>query len=302
MNGPHTPPLVSVCIPTFNRAALLKRALEHLFACSYANIEIIVSDNGSTDGTRDLCEDLCAVHGNLRYFRHPVNRGPTPNFSFAREQARGKYFLWHGDDDYLGPNFIAECVDALESDPGLSLASGRGAYHHGDSVPAFYGNIVEPRSSIGLWRAVHFLFTVEEGSMFCGVYRLGAVKSCVMPNILAGDWAWLAQVVLTGKVKIVRHCHIYREIGANLSISYANIVAVLGLPKWHGRFPWFAVPTQVATYLAFRSHAYSGAWLPMRMAAWTLFFLTLFAKQVVLLLALKLPFGQRLHRRLFLDD
>lgn len=294
-------PLVSVCIPTFNRADKLKRAVDCLLASSYPNLEIIISDNGSGDHTENLCRDLCTSHGNIRYFRHSANRGPSRNFDFARDQARGKYFLWHGDDDYLDPDFITACVDALERDPSLSLVSGRGAYHYGDNETSFYGNIVEAGSRIGVVRAMHFLFFVEEASMFCGVYRVESVKDCVMPNCLSGDCAWLAQVLLAGKARILRDRYVYRELGANTSSTFENIIAVLGAPAWHARYPWIAIPNNVASYLAFRSHSYRRSWLPKRLAVWTLFFCASFAKQAILLLTPKLPFGKRLYRRIFLD-
>lgn len=302
LNDRDAPPLVSVCIPTFNRAVKLKRAVDHLLACSYPNLEIIISDNASADETEQICRQLCSEHPNIRYFRHPVNRGPSPNFDFARAQARGEYFLWHGDDDYLDRDFIAACVEVLERDRSLSLASGRGAYHYGDNVVSFRGNIIESPSRSGLARALHFVFCVEEASMFCGVYRTAAVKECVMPNCLSGDCTWLAQVLLAGRARILQHCHVYRELGSNTSVSFDRIVAVLGAPAWHARYPYIAGPNNVATYLAFRAHPFRHRSLLARLGVWLLFFGTAFAKQVILLLTPKLPYGKQLYRRIFLDD
>lgn len=299
---PHGNPLVSVCIPTFNRADKLRRAVECLLSCSYPDLEIIISDNGSSDHTEHVCKKLCAGHDNIRYFRHPINRGPSKNFDFAREQATGKYFLWHGDDDYLDPDFIRACVDALENDAALSLASGRGAYHYGDNVISFHGNVVESRSDSGLVRAMHFLFFVEEASMFCGVYRVEAVRNCVMPNCLSGDCAWLAQVLLAGKAKILRDRFVYRELGTNTSSSFESIVAVLGAPAWHAKYPYIAIPRNVATYLAFNSHAYRDSRVAKRLCVWMLLFGASIAKQAILLLTPKLPYGKQLYRRVFLDD
>lgn len=293
-------PLVSVCIPTYNRADNLKRALQHLLASSYANLEIIVSDNASTDHTESVCKELCAAHPNIRYFRHPTNRGPIPNFAFARAQATGKYFLWHGDDDYLGHDFIARCVDVLERDPSVVLAAGLGAYHYGDGVTAFHGNHVESRSNLGLLRALHMLFFVHDASMFNGVYRVGAVGDCVMPNFLAGDWAWLAHVLIKGKAKILTDTFVHRQVGDNTSSTYERIVATLGLPAWHARRPWLVIPLNVASHLAFRSGQYRK--VPARLSVWMLVFGVLFAKQSILMLASMLPSGRRLTRWVFRHD
>lgn len=293
-------PLVSVCIPTFNRADKLKRAVRHLLSSSYPNLEIIISDNASSDHTESVCKDLAAAHPNIRYFRHPANRGPTPNFSFAREQAKGTYFLWHGDDDYLGHDFIARCVDVLERDPSVVLAAGLGDYHYGDGVTAFHGNHVESHSNLGLLRALHMLFFVYDASMFNGVYRVAAVRNCVMPNFLAGDWAWLAHVLIKGKARILPDTFVHRQVGDNTSGSYERIVATLGLPAWHARRPWLVIPLNVANHLAFRSGQYR--LMPTRLSVWLLVFGVLFAKQAILMVSTMLPFGPRLCRWVFRHD
>jgi glycosyltransferase involved in cell wall biosynthesis len=293
MNSPQDTPLVSVCIPTFNRADKLQRAVTRVLDGAYRNVEIVISDNASTDRTAQLCEALCAAQGNISYFRHAVNRGPAANFAFAREQARGKYFLWHGDDDYLDPDFIARCVDALENDPSLALSAGLGAYHHGDGVTAFRGNVVECHSNIGLVRALHFILFVYEASMFCGVYRVAAVRDCDMPNCLAGDWAWLAHVLLRGKAKIIPDCFVHRQLAAdNTSSTYERIVATLGAPAWHARRPWLAIPLNLARYLALDSGEYRRPWT--RWPAWLVFFGVALARQALLLLISQLTAGKRL--------
>lgn len=295
------PPLVSVCIPTFNRAEELRRAVDRLLECTYPNLEIIVSDNASVDHTEQVCSALCALYGSIRYFRHPANRGPSANFAFAREQASGKYFLWHGDDDYLGPDFIERCVTALETDPSLALAAGLGAYHYGDGITAFYGNIVECRSNVSWARALHLIFFVEDASLFCGVYRAAAVRDCAMPNCLAGDWAWLAHVLLKGKAKIIADCFVHRQVGGNTSSTYERIVATLGAPAWHAKRPWLAIPFNVANYLVFDSGEFRDRWVVTRFSAWLAIFGVALAKQAILLLTSSVPFGRRLYRRLFLN-
>jgi len=100
-------PLVSICIPTYNRDAKLQRAIEALLRCDYPNIEIMKSDNASTDDTRAMCEKWAASDTRIRYYRHAANQGIVRNFQFARSKATGKFFLWHGDDDRLDRGFIS---------------------------------------------------------------------------------------------------------------------------------------------------------------------------------------------------
>lgn len=290
-------PLVSVCIPTYRRADLLRRAVIELLACDYPNLEIVISDNGSPDHTRDVAAALCSASSRVRYFRHPHNMGPTKNFEFARAQARGKYFLWHGDDDRIAPDFITQCVRELERDPGLTLAAGLGAYHAGDGVITRYGNAIQGQSSSPLLRVLKYLLLVDENSIFCGVYRREAVAQCAMPNMLAGDWGWVAEVLSVGRAKVLPQTHAYREQGGeNTSHSLERIVAVHGLPKWHARHPRIAMPLNLATYLGFRSALAQRRPWPGRLALWLAVFALCITRESLLAIVSKLPFRAALRR------
>jgi glycosyltransferase involved in cell wall biosynthesis len=77
----ESPSLVSIGIPTYNRAELLKRAIESALNQDYKNIEVIISDNASTDDTESICQFYCNQDARLKYVRHSQNRGPGANFS-----------------------------------------------------------------------------------------------------------------------------------------------------------------------------------------------------------------------------
>jgi GT2 family glycosyltransferase len=95
-------PLVSVIIPTYNRAYCLSRALDSILAQTYANFEVIVIDDGSTDGTGDLVARSYGHDYRIKYF-HQQNRGVTAarNHGFAR--ARGDYIALLDSDDVWMP-------------------------------------------------------------------------------------------------------------------------------------------------------------------------------------------------------
>ncbi|MEA2274445.1 MAG: hypothetical protein QOI98_3153, partial [Solirubrobacteraceae bacterium] len=107
------PPLVSVGLPTFNRAALLKRAIESVLAQDYSNLELIISDNGSPDETQQVCEEFCARDSRVKYIRQLSNRGPRANFLEVLHQARGEFFVCLGDDDWLDSSYISLCTQKL---------------------------------------------------------------------------------------------------------------------------------------------------------------------------------------------
>lgn len=243
-------PLVSVCIPTYNRARKLQRAVDALLASSYKNLEIIISDNASSDDTENICVALAQSDFRVKYFRHSENQGPTANFEFARSQATGKYFLWHGDDDYLDPTYISTCVAELENDPSLVLASGVAAYHRGDGNITGYGKVMQPSSDSPMLRVTKYIWLVTENSIFCGAYRRAAVEECTMPNCLAGDWIWMAEVLLKGKAKVLPTIHVHRDYGDTTSSSLRRIASTIKAPPYHARFPRVAVSLNLAGHLS----------------------------------------------------
>lgn len=103
---PSDPPLVTVGIPTYNRAGqTLPAALESALAQDYPHVEIVVSDNCSSDNTPQLVASYSDRR--VRYLRQKVNIGPTSNYKACLEAARGVYFLLLHDDDLIDGDLIS---------------------------------------------------------------------------------------------------------------------------------------------------------------------------------------------------
>lgn len=239
-------PLVSVCIPTYNRAQKLQRAVDALFSSTYKNLEIIISDNASSDDTENVCLTLEKLDSRIKYYRHPENRGPTTNFEFARSRATGKYFLWHGDDDYLDPEYINICVTELEKDSSLVLASGLAAYIKGNGMIVRYGKFFSVLERTPIRRTLKYLMQVTENSIFCGAYRRIDTLDCCMPDCLSGDWIWMCEVLTKGKAKMLKKTNVYREYEESTSSSYKNIARTIGAPIWNLYFPEIAMGRNVS--------------------------------------------------------
>lgn len=110
-------PRVSIGVPVYNGARFLAAALEALVGQTYEDIEIVISDNGSTDGTEKICRDLAARDMRVRYIRHDANRGAAFNFSNLVHETSGVYFKWAAHDDLLAPTFVEQCVQVLDGSP-----------------------------------------------------------------------------------------------------------------------------------------------------------------------------------------
>ena len=113
-------PLVSVIIPTWNRADMLKTALKSVFSQNYPNLQIIVVDDASTDHTR---ETLRAYPDVFSYFLSK-HTGQCSTRNFGLDLAKGKYIQLLDSDDALSPGVIKRHVEFLEKNPDIDLVYG----------------------------------------------------------------------------------------------------------------------------------------------------------------------------------
>lgn len=110
-----TPPLVSVIVPAFNAAKYLGAALDSLRAQTIADLEIIVVDDGSRDGTRAIAEQHAAQDARVRVLKRDVPSGkPSCARNIALLEARGRYIAFLDADDMSIPGRLASAIGALE--------------------------------------------------------------------------------------------------------------------------------------------------------------------------------------------
>jgi glycosyltransferase involved in cell wall biosynthesis len=117
----HKMPRVSIGLPTYNRPDLLSQVLEGFRQQTFADFELIISDNASPNPeVKLLCDRYTALDTRFRYVRQPANQGAEKNFWYVYDQARAPFFLWASDDDLWPPDFLEKGVAALETNPDAS--------------------------------------------------------------------------------------------------------------------------------------------------------------------------------------
>jgi glycosyltransferase involved in cell wall biosynthesis len=118
---------VSVICPLYNHADVVGGALASLAAQGFAGWELVVCDDGSTDGSGRVVEAFMESHSSLAALlvRHPVNRGlPAATRNTAISQARGEYLLALDSDNELYPHCLERLVEALDAAPDADFAYG----------------------------------------------------------------------------------------------------------------------------------------------------------------------------------
>lgn len=126
-------PLLSIGLPVYNGERYLAEALESALAQEYPNLEVLISDNASTDSTSDICRGF-ESDSRVRYSRSPETADPKTNFRRVLGMARGEYFTWLAHDDVLtSPSYAATLVETLEANPDAVLcASALGLFRDED--------------------------------------------------------------------------------------------------------------------------------------------------------------------------
>lgn len=123
---PTDTPLVSIIIPTFNRAHLIGETLDSVLAQTYQNWECIVVDDGSTDTTQDLMGEYMAKDLRFQYHHRPKDRLPGGNAArnYGFELSKGEYIQWFDSDDIMLPEFINKKVLLFGHNVVISICSG----------------------------------------------------------------------------------------------------------------------------------------------------------------------------------
>ena len=128
--------LISIVIPCYNRCELLQRCLRNLKKQSYPNIEIIVVDDGSQDGTEAIMRKYS--DSNIRYYRYSPNRGACYGRNYGIQKAQGEYIAFQDSDDLWRPEKLEEQMRYLKKTHADMVFCGMYRYEEGMRNVSYY--------------------------------------------------------------------------------------------------------------------------------------------------------------------
>lgn len=169
-------PRLSIGLPVYNGENYVAEAIDNLLAQTFTDFELVISDNASTDGTREICEKYAAKDERIRYLRQPCNIGAAPNHNFVVQASRGEFFKWAAHDDLFAPELLEKCVRALDEHPEAVLA------HSHMAIVDERGEILEnydytlDTDSPDTAKRFRSLMFVEGGDDFYGVIRTSVMR------------------------------------------------------------------------------------------------------------------------------
>ncbi|SCL34106.1 Glycosyltransferase involved in cell wall bisynthesis [Micromonospora rhizosphaerae] len=234
---PSTDVLVSICLPVRNGASRLEPVVQSILAQDHADLELIISDNASSDGTEDVCRALAAADRRIAYHRQPENIGLLNNFIAAMRLARGTFIRWVGDDDWLAPNCLSQSLEVLAADQRLILVTMGMAYVGDDGVTEtadYRGRALASDDPIE--RFTEMLRLLNDSHLLIdplyGLMRREAIMSIPRRNMLREDQIFAAKLALAGPWG-----HVHEVLGRRgwRDESRPVLARRLGVPAWTAR-------------------------------------------------------------------
>ena len=227
-------PLVSCLVAVRDDVDLIERCVTSLLAQSYGHVEVIVVDDASTDGTKDLLAEL-STRMPLRVVSLDENVGKKRALTVGAEHALGEYFVFTDSDCVLHPDAIERCMLAFQAHPGLGALSGHARALNADTNILTRTQDVWYDGQFGVAKAAESVFS----SVTCVSGPLAAFRREAIYNYLP---AWAGDRFLGGEFRFATDRQLtgyvlgQEWIGARLKAQYATspLVSAVDYParRW----------------------------------------------------------------------
>jgi glycosyltransferase involved in cell wall biosynthesis len=223
-------------MPLYNAERYMREAIDSILGQTFTDLELIISDNASTDGTRQIAAEYVARDWRVRYYRNERNMGAAYNYNRVIEVAGGEYFKHAAYDDILAPTHIQRCVDELDRFPECALAYPRMMTIDEDGRPVReFRDSLDVRLKTPHARYKRFNRLCDAGKMcdpVFGLFRMSVLRQTKMIQpFMSSDVFLLLEIALRGEVHEVPEVLFFERWHAKGS--------VLSNPTYESRAMWF---------------------------------------------------------------
>jgi Glycosyl transferase family 2 len=231
-------PLVSIGLPVRNGERYLGEAVRSVLDQEYGRVELVISDNASDDCTEEICREFARSDTRVHYHRQSQNIGLVANFNAVLHMGRGTYFKWMGDDDWLTPTYVGQCVDVLEDDAALILVTTQQAHVDPDgTVESASYDGTRMRSAQPVERFTEMLRLLNESRLLLdplyGMMRQASVARLARPIMVFEDQIFAARLALAGPFG-----HLDQVLSYRRSTPFPRLAVTarrLGVPPWQAK-------------------------------------------------------------------
>lgn len=276
-------PTVTIGMPVFNGQCFLRQAIDSLLGQTYADFELVISDNASTDATSTICQEYAAKDDRIRYVRQERNMGASSNFRYLLRGARGRYFMWAAADDCWQSDWLEVLIGAIR--PTDIVVRGTPV------IVDTRGNTLGRIALANHRRGSHFSLFMENEFRSRAFYIYGLYET---RKIQIVDFAPLEHASYAGDILFI----------ANM-ISYGDIRHVESTQQFCRRHPLSGGTLEGARFrgwqrIVYRVHPFSYYWWSLKLCPTVkkpLFVLGIPAKHIYLQVSLWLRGFRKLVRR-----
>ena len=226
-------PKVSVILPCYNDASFVAQAIESVLSQSFTDFELIITDDGSTDGTADNIRAISDPR--IRFEALPKNQGYSSVLNASIARAQGELIALHCSDDAFLPGKLGRQIAALDSDPGVAAVFGKPIFVDKDSQPCpplshpFDGNFIDGLADRFAWLRFFFL----HGNGLC--HPTALVRRAVYDEVggydpllmQLQDYDFWIRMSSRYEIKVLNEPLIaYRVLGEGINTSWPGTEAV----------------------------------------------------------------------------
>lgn len=247
---------ITIGLPVYNGERFLRTKLDSILSQTYENFELIISNNGSTDKTHEICNEYELKDNRIKYFSHKKNNDAFWNYNFILNKASCDYFMWTSVDDVLLPTFIEKNLNILEKNKTCVASISKIETYESENDNKLFNptdlkhyesvkkirNKIRPRSVFSITgdfdKKSRLYLKKSSCYVFYSIFKTNIIKkSFFYDPFLGDDWAIFLNVLKYGDLLVTDEILMYQyEHG----LSGRGMISVVKL-YYHGIdvfFPW----------------------------------------------------------------
>lgn len=196
-------PLVSIGVALFNDEKWIRRTLDSIVMQQHQNLEIILSDDCSSDGTANICKEYAGRDNRIKFIQLHKNIGALRNHELVFNLSNGDYFMWSNGHDFITTNYISSCLKSLVSDPSLSLCCGKTLKFDLDGNEQIVSHELLDTRGLPIVESFKtvFLSVIKNACLFYGLFLSDVLrKSGLHRKTMGGDLILINEIGLLGNI------------------------------------------------------------------------------------------------------
>ena len=242
---------ISIGMPVYNGGKFLQKKMDSILSQTYTNFELIISDNGSTDRTSNICLEYEKKDKRIKYFRHEKNRGITWNFNFVLEKSEKDFIIFSAVDDIISNDFLEKNLNILQSNPKVAVSISKiGTYDSIDGLDKSFKDLtktlrqkIRPRNTVSLdgtfENKVRKYLKKSTCQVIYGLFRKNSIKQTKFESFIGNDWAVFLEVLKTGDLHIIDEIMMYEYESGTTGKGIMDSIKHYNPTMLEKIFPWY---------------------------------------------------------------